>query len=303
MSSTSDPDADAYSRAESNGATDATPDVTVVETLPALARLAAVASLRTATRSVEVTVRFGGRLARIVVEPQVAIELMQDVSASLRGYARDFVGVSELERQVAQLSPPGELQPTLRGAVEALRRRGVDSDELANEPELLLRAQGAELLRRSADVNFDDRAHPAYARILEELAPDEGRVLRLLAAEGAQPAVDVRSSNLIGMGSQLVAGSLNMVGPQAGCRHSDRIASYLNNLNRLGLIWFSDEPLEDPMSYQVLEAQPEVLEAIKEATRAKSIHRSIKLSPFGKDFCDVCLPLEIKEIQELTEGF
>ncbi len=166
----------------------------------------------------------------------------------------------------------------------------------------MLRAQGAELLRQAADVWYEDGAHPAYARILGELAPDEARILRLLAVEGPQPSVDVRASNLIGVGSQLIAPGLNMIGPQAGVRHHDRVPAYLNNLHRLGLIWFSHEPLEDPLAYQVLEAQPEVLDAIKETTRAKTIKRSIRLTPFGSDFCDVCLPLDYKEVDTLTAG-
>jgi hypothetical protein len=155
-----------------------------------------------------------------------------------------------------------------------------------------LRAYGAELLRRSADVEADDGVHPAYARILEQLAPDEARILRLLATEGDQPAVDVRSSPLLGLGSQMVAEGLSMIGPEAGLRHVERVASYLNNLNRLGLIWFSKEPIQDPIRYQVLEAQPEVLREIKGSGRAKSVQRSIRLTPFGHDFCLACLPLE-----------
>ena len=105
-----------------------------------------------------------------------------------------------------------------------------------------LRERGAELLRRSADVRFAEDAHPAYERILGELAPDEGRILRLLALEGPQPAVDVRSGWLPQVASQLVAPGLSMIGSEAGCRHNDRVPAYLNNLNRLGLIWFSREP-------------------------------------------------------------
>ena len=48
-----------------------------------------------------------------------------------------------------------------------------------------------------------------------------------------------------------------MIGAEAGCRHLDDVPAYLNNLFRLGLIWFSREPLADPLRYQVLEAQPD----------------------------------------------
>ena len=153
-----------------------------------------------------------------------------------------------------------------------------------------LRSRGAELLRQSADVDYEEDAHPAYERILGDLAPDEARILRFLAAEGPQPAVDVRAHKALNVGSDLVAPGLSMIGPQAGARYLERVPAYLNNLYRLGLIWFSREPLEDPLEYQVLEAQPDVIEAMNDAGRGKTVRRSIHLTPFGEDFCRVCLP-------------
>jgi hypothetical protein len=167
-------------------------------------------------------------------------------------------------------------------------------------PEVLLRAQGAELLRQSADVESEDHVHPAFGRILGELAPDEGRILRLLAVDGPQPVVDVRAAGLIGKGSQTVAENLNMVAMPAGCRHPDHITTYLTNLQRLGLACFSDEPLEDEITYQVLEAQSHVLEAIKSTARAKTIQRTLRLTSFGEAFCTACLPGEFSEVEDLT---
>jgi hypothetical protein len=152
-----------------------------------------------------------------------------------------------------------------------------------------LRDRGAELLRRSADVDFTEDMHPAYAGILDQLAPDEARILRLLAA-GPQPAVDVRTARPLGIGSELLAPGLTMIGAEAGCRHVDRVHAYLNNLFRLGLVWFSREPVRDPLRYQVLEAQPDVAEAMRKAKRVKTVRRSVHLTPFGADFCSVCLP-------------
>ena len=43
-------------------------------------------------------------------------------------------------------------------------------------------------------------SHPAYARIIEELAPDEGRILLLLLRKGPQATVDVRTGGLVGHG-------------------------------------------------------------------------------------------------------
>jgi hypothetical protein len=77
------------------------------------------------------------------------------------------------------------------------------------------------------------------------------------------------------------------------------VPAYLNNLNRLGLVWFSREPVEDRLRYQVLEAQPDVGEAMRKAGRSRTVRRSIHLTPFGHDFCETCLPLETAELEAL----
>jgi Abortive infection alpha len=247
----------------------------LIEVLPALMRVAAGIWIRTGVWALETSVRVGTRVARASVSPQ----LVQDVSAGMRGYARELLGVTDLDNRVRQLSPPRE-RPRDR---------------------MSLREQGAELLRESADVDFDDRTHPAYARILSELAPDEVRILRLLMVDGPQPSVDIRAANLIGVGSQLVAQGLTMIGTEAGCRHLDRVPAYLNNLRRLGLIASSDDSLEDPMRYHVIEAQPDATEAIKRAGRVKTVHRKIEMTPFGADFCEVCLPFDAPDEAETIQ--
>jgi hypothetical protein len=193
------------------------------------------------------------------------------------GMARQALGVADARAREAT-SRPGP--------------RGDSARSGGAGPSSSLRERGAELLRRSADVRIADDTHPAYERILGDLAPDEGRILRLLASEGPQPAVDVRTARPLNIGSKLVAPGLSMIAEQAGCRRRDRTHAYLNNLYRLGLIWFSRERLEDPRSYQVLEAQPDVVGALRRAGRATTVRRSIHLTPFGEDFCQLCLPLD-----------
>ena len=39
----------------------------------------------------------------------------------------------------------------------------------------------------------------------------------------------------------------------------------------------------------MIEAQPEAIDAIRRAGRAKTVHRSIHPTPVGKDCCEVCL--------------
>jgi hypothetical protein len=257
----------------------------LLRSAPAVARMAAGVWWRAARWGLAQSAHAGGHLARAAADPSRSARLLDEMAHELRGYVRDLLGITELDERVGRLMPPRQAEPS-NGAVS--ERDG-------------LRRRGAQLLRQAARIEADDRAHPAYARILTELAPDEGRILRLLATEGSQPAVDVRAANLIGMDSELVAGGINMIGAQAGCQHRDRVPAYLNNLERLGLVWFSREPVGDPVAYQVLEAQPEVMDAMRSVSRAKTVQRSIHLTPFGEDFCAVCLPLDITEMEALAD--
>lgn len=226
-----------------------------------LLRIAAGSGLSTAQWLVNTAVHTGSTVARGIAAGEPAAKIVTDLGAELRSAARETLGIPD--------TPP--------------------ADRTSTED---LRARGAELLRRSADVHFVDGTHPAYERILDELTPDEARILRLLVTEGPQPVVDVRTNRPLGIGSELIESGLSMIGRQAGVRRLPRTNAYLNNLFRLGLVWFSPEEV-DPARYQVVEVQPEVQEAMTRAGRApRTVRRSIHLTPFGEDFCEACLPLD-----------
>ena len=138
--------------------------------------------------------------------------------------------------------------------------------------------------------------------MLSELTPDEARILRLFATSGQQPAVDIRAGFAFVPGSRLVMQGYTMIAAEAGCRFVDQIPAYLSNLNRLGLIWFSHDPVRDRERYQVLEVQPEVLGALRDAGRFSYVlRRSIHLTPLGEDFCEKALPLNTAEFQALED--
>lgn len=256
-----------------------------VESLPGLARVVGSAAMHTAGWGVKTTARNWMRVGRAATNRDEAVALVREVGS--------YVGtVGEIARQIADGVPVGT---ALLNAGEALggaadRPRSDVVGEVVDDRPTSLRERGQELLERSRDVWSTDNRHPAFDRILDELAPDEARILVMLLKNGPQPSVDVRTGGPIGMvSSQLVAPGLNMVGARAGLRYIDQVPSYLNNLFRLGLVWFSREPLRDHLEYQVLEAQPDVLEALHSVKFAKVVRRSIHLTPFGEEFCKEAL--------------
>lgn len=256
------------------------------DALPGLARIAGHAWLSSAKWTAGSALRSGRLLARAVTDPAAAGDLVQHLAGDVAEASRV---VSDVARSLADGVPLSRALidgGTSLGA--AILPDGVEQPPPRGEP--TLREQGEELLQRSRDVWREDVAHPAYARILTELAPDEARILVLLLHGGPQPSVDVRTGGPVGMvSSTLVAAGLNMIGPRAGVRYLEEVPAYLNNLFRLGLIWFSREQIEDPMEYQVVEAQPDVLAAMHSVRFARPVRRSIHLTPFGTNFCKACL--------------
>lgn len=235
---------------------------------PGLVRLAAVSGRHVAEWAARTSVETAGEVVQALASGTLPTQTIRDLTSDLRSIGRQAVGRSNGQDE---LVPPGRASPS-----------GLNPEEL--------RAMGTELLYRSADVWFTEDVHPAYERILGEMAPDEARILRFLAMEGPQPAVDIRTGRPLGIGSELISGGLSMIGLRSGVRSLERTNAYQNNLFRLGLIWFSHEEV-DPVRYQVVEVQPDVVDAMKRAGRMpKIVRRSIHLTPFGEDFCLICLP-------------
>ncbi|WP_322937191.1 Abi-alpha family protein [Nocardioides bizhenqiangii] len=269
----------------------------MVDSLPGLARVAATAAINTTGWGLRTTARNWRRVGRAATNRDEAVQLIREVGS--------VVGtVGEIARQVADGVPVGtallKAGEQLGGVVSGTTSRSSSDNDRVVDGEVIgerptsLRERGQELLEKSRDVWATDDRHPAFDRILDDLAPDEARILVMLLKNGPQASVDIRTGGPVGMlSSQLIAPGLNMVGPRAGLRHLEQVPSYLNNLYRLGLVWFSRESLRDHLEYQVLEAQPDVLEAMHSVRFPKVVRRSIHLTPFGEEFVKQALVDEV----------
>ena len=255
----------------------------LLDAVPGLARIGTGVWLRTARWYLGTSARVGAKVARAAISPEASRELISETADEVRTQARRFLGIVDSEGRVA-------------GAVS-----GVMGTRGGDEPQTL-RERGELLLQVSANVHYEQGTHPAYERMLADLAPDEARILRMLAREGPQPAVDVRAGMAFVPGSRLLLQGYTMIGAEAGCRFVDQVPAYLNNLHRLGLIWFSRDAVRDRERYQVLEVQPPVLEALRSAGRfSHVVRRSIHLTPLGEDFCTTALPLDTAELAALAQ--
>lgn len=239
--------------------------------VPGLARVAAVSSWRMLSWSMQTSAAGSRAVLNRTMSGDPPAEIVANLAHDLRSVAWRALGLGD--------------DVDDRGVPESVGPIAATTDDLLE--------RGADLLRQSNDVHVTQDTHPAYARILAEITPDEARILRYLFLNGPQPAIDVRTNRPFGIGSELVAGGLNMIAEHAGCRNVERIHPYLTNLFRLGMVEFSKEQVTNPQRYQLVEAQPKVTDAMKQAGRwARTVHRSVLLTAFGTEFCAACLPME-----------
>jgi Abortive infection alpha len=262
------------------------PNPAMLRAAPNVARVAAVSALHLVGWTVGAAAAGANYVVQRSVEGQPPTAILQEAAGDLRNFALRALGIDPGSLPNMTLGAPGAAGPSAdRGA----SRGGMSTRELQR--------RGIELLRRSNDVNVVEDTHPAFARILTEITPDEARILRFIYLEGPQPALDIRTFRPLGIGSELVAAGMSMIGEHAGLRNLDRIDQYLTNLSRLGLVDFSREPVSNPNRYQVIEAQPKTIAAMKSAGRApKLVQRSIRLTSFGEEFVRTCLPLNGKVV-------
>jgi hypothetical protein len=233
-----------------------------------LVRFAASTSLRVSTWAVRGTVAASTGLVRDIASGEPITEIMDRHAETVRYHV------------VRALNLPSN-QPVVV-------RMQHDGSSLAD-----LREQGDDLLRQLGDPNVEPRnEHPAFARILRELMPDEARIIRFMALAGPQPAIDVRTRTPLGVGSELIASNINLIAEMSGATYPERNQQYLANLDRLGMISFSEEQVEDPRRYSFVEAQPVAAAAMARARRTVTVYRSIGITQFGLQFAHVCFTLD-----------
>jgi len=230
--------------------------------IPGVARLAAEAWYQSAAWSLGTTIGAASRIG---------------------GLAGSVIGLAgeEAARTVEEAVHPNREKPSSDGRAEKAKS---------------LRERGAELLDRASDVVDErDPLHPGFLRIIDQLAPDEARILKLLINEGPQGIVYVNKAAPFGFGATELARRLSMIGHEAGLLHHELVPAYLDNLVSHGLVAIRRDALANELPYQVIEAQREVVEALSQGNlifRGQVTRRSVHLTDFGRTFCQVCFPAE-----------
>lgn len=247
------------------------------------------------TTSAATAARLGGTMARAgteVVRTVAALPLPvtpEALDAWRTTTARYLRTLLDIPDEIAN----GHLPAHAVDAVMVVRTLMASTDGTDPDDAALVRDRFRQLLDRSADV-ADDPGEPAFLDIVAQLTPDEARMVRYLAANGAVAALDLVAHPVVGRHQRVVLRHQTMLAERAGCARPDRSEVYLQNLARLGLLEVVDDPIEDETEYQLIEGTPAYAAATRagrgdRSVRLRGRRGSIVLTPLGRRFVALCL--------------
>jgi hypothetical protein len=242
-------------------------------------------AIQPAARQIGVALETPIKLVNVALDP---------IRGLVWGYEqiRDFVSRRVAEK-LAHV-PPERIQTPLPQvavpALQALHYTGHDET---------VRELYANLLATSLDSETARNAHPGFVEIIRSMAPDEGRILKLLSDGFVRPVIEVRALTQDEAGWVTPLKNFSTVASEAGCEHLGLGPAYVDNLVRLGLVEIPpSEALVKVDRYEPLENHPDLL-PLKAAILAKGrkviFERGLmRLTSFGRQFCVACV-LEHRE--------
>lgn len=153
-----------------------------------------------------------------------------------------------------------------------------------------LREMFANLVASSFNEDISDNAHPSFVEIIKQLNSDEAKILTYIKGKHF-PTIHVVSQN---NGSQSpIMMNFSDVSLKAQCELPEKIHSYLDNLNRLGLIQLHNQgSLTDKTLYSDIEKHPIIKHSIMLADslgKSKIIHSHAQSTMFGINFYNSCI--------------
>jgi hypothetical protein len=150
----------------------------------------------------------------------------------------------------------------------------------------------SELLARSTDQTFEESQRSYFLRILEDIVPDEARILSALSDGTRYPLIDVGHGTRLGGTTERVLRNASSVGKAAGVTWPGAVPRYLSHLRELGLVETEPEDSALGEKYEIVETESAVREAIARVRamgRApRVLRRTLRISELGRALWAAC---------------
>ncbi len=155
----------------------------------------------------------------------------------------------------------------------------------------------ANLLASAMDKETARTAHPGFVEIIRNMSSDEAKLLEYIIKVKVAPVVDIKRVLKNNEGEVKIHELISTLGIDAGCEHRDLTASYLINLERLGLIEIPrDSFLTKPDAYDLIINDPPVKAIIDQLNKSGGEEYKgdfnkyyVRGTVFGKQFNRACV--------------
>lgn len=152
------------------------------------------------------------------------------------------------------------------------------------------------LLATALDSDTRKTAHPGFVDIIRNMTSDEAKIIAHMLEVKIIPIIDINKVRPGNLGDVKINTLVSTVGVDANCEHEELAESYLNNLERIGLIEIpKDTYITDPGVYdRILNSLP-VKTKLHILNRGRDEYRGgvnkyfAKLTLFGKYFGNSCV--------------
>lgn len=167
-----------------------------------------------------------------------------------------------------------------------------------------LGARMQQLLARALEQSTTASQTELFHHILDNLVPDEARILSALSDGSRSPVVSVHALTRAGLLGEALIENASLVGRTANVALPRMTPTYVGHLLAMGLVEIGpeDDALRD--EYQILMAETDVLAALRAGARgpvpARVERRSLTLSDLGHDFWRLCFPPALPDQRPIT---
>ena len=159
---------------------------------------------------------------------------------------------------------------------------------VASQPvtDTALEAKMTDLLARALGQSTSAGQDELFHRILDQIVPDEARIISALSDGSASPLVSVHALSRAGLLGEALIENASLVGRTANVALPSLTPTYVGHLLALGLLETGPEDDDLKDEYQILLADSDVLRAIRTGSRgplpARVEKRTVRLSSLGQ---------------------
>jgi Abortive infection alpha len=123
------------------------------------------------------------------------------------------------------------------------------------------------LLGRAVEQSSTSSRQELFHKILDQLVPDEARIVSALSDRSASPLLNVYARTRTGLVGEVVLENMSLIGKTANLALPHLTPMYVSHLLSLGLVESGPEDTSMKDEYEILAADTAVLQAIKDASR------------------------------------